>query len=155
MRIIIFLLFIIVGICAEEAKGQQLFASANKGQVTSPVFLSTTDYGSFGNVVLPPGYRMKKVGSTLTIAGAAMFLGGIIVISEADKTTYYNYSTGQYEYNDPKIFLGSLMLVGGTGMMVPGIIFWAKGAKRYNRYLDNLQGTVGISGTGLAVRLKL
>ncbi len=153
MRIIIFLLFI-VGICA-EAKGQQLFASANMEQVTSPVFLSTTNYSSFDNVVLPPGYRMKKVGSTLTLAGAVMFVGGIIVISEADKTTYYNYNTGQYEYNDPKILLGSLMLVGGTGMMVPGIIFWAKGAKRYNRYLDNLQGSVGISGTGLAVRLKL
>lgn len=153
MRIIIFLLFI-VGICA-EAKGQQIFAAANLEQVTSPVFLSTTNYGSFDKVVLPPGYRMKKVGSTLTIAGAAMFVGGIIVISEADKTTYYNYNTGQYEYNDPKILLGSLMLVGGAGMMVPGIIFWAKGAKRYNRYLDNLQGSVGISGTGLAVRLKL
>lgn len=152
MRKVLFLL-VFVGILT-EAKSQELFASAYTNTVSSPVFKPSISYSNFDNVILPPGYKMRRVGSTLTIAGAAMFLGGIIVVSNASKDSYYNNSTGQQVYSDPMLGVGSLMLVGGVGMMVPGIIFWTKGAKRYNRYLEDLQGSIKTNGAGLAITLK-
>ena len=149
MRKVVFLLMM-AGIFT-EAIGQDLYASA--GYPQSPVFTSSGIDSNFDNVVLPPGYRMKRVGSTLTVAGAALFLGGVIMISDADKNTYYNSSTGLYE-SDPKLTLGVLMVTGGVGMMVPGIIFWSKGAKRYNRYLENLQGTINTNGAGVTINFK-
>ena len=104
------------------------------------------------DIVLPPGYRMKRVGSALTMAGAALFISGIVTISSADPNYGYNSATGLYTDIDSKYVYGSLMLVGGVGMMVPGIIFWARGSRKYNRYLENLQGLVHTNGTGLAVR---
>lgn len=150
----VLLVFIFAGVYA-DAKSQDLFASLNTRGVQSPVFKPSFSYKTFDKALLPPGYRMRKVGSTLTIAGAALFLGGIIVVSEADKTSYYNSSTGQQVYDDPMFGAGSLMLVAGVGMMVPGIIFWSKGAKRYNQYLRDLQASVVVNGSGLSVRLKL
>jgi len=151
MRRILFLLFF-VGI-SSEIRSQELFASAENHHNQSPVFKSTFSYPTFENVVLPPGFRMRRVGSTLTVAGGAFFLGGVIAISTADKTSYYNSNTGLYEY-DPQLGLGVLLVTAGVGMMVPGIIFWTKGAKRYNRYLEDLQASVKTIGTGLTITIE-
>ncbi len=151
MRRTLFLLFFVV--ISSEIRSQELFVSAERHYTQSLVFKTTLNSPKFDNVVLPPGFKMRRVGSTLTVAGAALFLGGIIVISGADKTSYYNSSTGLYDY-DPQLGLGALMITGGVGMMVPGIIFWTKGAKKYNRYLENLEGSVTTNGTGLAINIK-
>ncbi|MBL7856158.1 MAG: hypothetical protein JNM57_00600 [Cyclobacteriaceae bacterium] len=83
-----------------------------------------------------PGERMKRTGSTLTVIGGALFIGGIILTSQG--STEYDPYTG-YEVADEKLALGVTMLVVGTGMLVPGIIFWSKGAKKYNRYMEQQQ----------------
>jgi hypothetical protein len=102
----------------------------------------------------PPGLRMRNVGRTLTIAGAAMLVGGIVVYNNADKT-YYTYQTnsGTYTEGGEEAALGVLMVMGGTGMAVPGIIFWSKGSKKYNRYLER-EAAFNITGTGLSLSYR-
>ena len=147
----LFFLIAFVGVLTSSG-AQELYADAQEAPVRSPVFI-VNSASHFSNVTLPPGYRMKRVGSSLTVGGAVLFIAGIVTIANADDQYYYNQNTGYYDV-DPKIYLGSLMLVGGVGMMVPGIIFWVRGAKKYNRYLENLQGSIQTTGTGLAIRLK-
>ena len=105
----------------------------------------------FDKVILPPGYRMKRIGSSLALAGGAFFIGGIVMIANADDS---NQTSGPGYYDpDPKLLYGSLMILGGIGMVVPGIILWVRGTKKYNRYLENLHGSVSLNRSGLVVRL--
>lgn len=80
-----------------------------------------------------------------------MFIGGIIVYSSADKSCYYD-AYGYLICNDEKVYLGALMLVAGTGMLIPGIILWTKGAKKYKAYNEQLQGHVGLNSVSLSYR---
>lgn len=122
----------------------------------SPVIMRPGDKGGY-EVARPPGLRMRNVGRTLTIIGSTLLVTGIILTSVADKDTYYYYSyNGQQvdESGDPKLVLGVLGIVSGAGMTVPGIIFWSKGAKKYNRYLER-QGAaaarIQFRGNGVAL----
>ena len=65
---------------------------------------------------LPPGYRMRRVGATLTLAGCFL-IGGAVIVK-----------------NNSTLPISPAMVVGGVEMMVPGIIFWSKGAKKYRIY---------------------
>lgn len=70
-----------------------------------------------------------------------MLIGGISTYASSDKTPTqrsYQNSNGQwvtYDEYDPKFTLGILMMLGGTGMTVPGIIVWRKGIKKRDQYL--------------------
>ena len=99
---------------------------------------------------LPPGYRMKNVGGTLTLAGSFLVIGGLIFYSGSDKTAT-NYGN---KVIDPEAILGTYMIVGGVGMIVPGVIFWAKGTKKYKRFLaEEANSTASISMNGRGVRI--
>lgn len=95
----------------------------------------------------------------MTILGAGMLVGGIIVYGNADEN-YYNYNTYNgttYEEGDPKAALGILMMVGGTGLAVPGVILWAKGAKKYNRALERQDAesvSMNLKGSGIALAYR-
>jgi hypothetical protein len=80
----------------------------------------------------PPGLRQRNVGRALALGGVAMFAGGVMLINQADPPVTRNGYT-QYDYRET---LGSLMVTGSLGMIIPGVILWSKGAKRYNRYLE-------------------
>lgn len=81
-----------------------------------------------------PGERMMKVGKTLTVLGAAAVIGGILVYNNRDP----NYSTkGTYgtTYDADPHEAGGQLLVGiGTGMIVPGVMVWIHGAKKFRKY---------------------
>ena len=94
---------------------------------------------------------MRNTGRTLTIIGGAMLIGGIIVYNNADLA--YDYYT-QTDYKEQQqAALGVLMIMGGTGMTVPGIIFWSKGSKKYKRHLER-EAAFNFQGTGLSLSYR-
>jgi len=107
-----------------------------------------------------PGEKKKKIGSTMTVLGGALIVGGIAVYASSDpnyERTTYNSTTGAYETQtiDPKRVLGVFMMVAGTGVAVPGVLLWTKGARQYNRYMaeqgqTSLRFGIGNHGAGLA-----
>lgn len=126
----------------------------------SPVSPIIINPGVRGNYELPrvPGMRMRNAGRTMTIIGGALFTTGIVLVSTSDKETEYYYNSyGQIEETvDPKLVLGVVSIMGGVGLMVPGVILWSKGAKKYNRYLEregarNRTARVNIRGNGMAL----
>jgi hypothetical protein len=132
----------------------QSYASAKSHTVVSvsPLIIKQSRENSY--TPLPPGLRMRNTGRTLTIIGGVMLVGGIIMAASADElyyeTTYS--SSGSYSEGDPQGAIGIVMVVAGTGMAIPGIIFWNKGAKRYNQHLAEQRASIVIKGTGLALR---
>lgn len=120
---------------AGAQSGPWLSMAANEPR--SPVFVMPVE-AEWDTPVPGPGLRMKKTGTTLTIAGAAMLIGGIALVSSADDV-YYTQTTNQYgtyQEGDAKGALGAVMLVTGAGMTVTGIILWSKGARKYRRHLE-------------------
>lgn len=101
-----------------------------------------------------PGQRMRNVGRILTICGGALAIGGIVMMNNADELYYTSTQTqhGTVNEGDPKGALGVFMTISGVGMMVPGVILWSKGQKKYNRYLEREGLSVHSRGAGLALR---
>lgn len=120
---------------------------------TSPLFLKQTQAVQ-PMAAAPRGLRMRNTGRALTIGGGVLALGGIILMNNADELYYTSTSTSQgvVEEGDPKGALGVLMTVTGVGAMVPGIIFWSKGQKKYNRYLEQQSVSLNAGAKGLSLR---
>jgi hypothetical protein len=148
-------LFLPVFICLYVNANAQ-FASNSKQHLEaaiSPLFTNQNVPDIYGD---EPGQRMKRTGTALTIAGAVFFVGGLALVSQAD-ALYYSSTTsnnGTVEQGDPKGGLGSVMVAAGVGMMVPGIIFWSKGAKKYRAYQEGQNVSISMKGAGLSLRLK-
>lgn len=98
---------------------------------------------------------MRNTGQALTIIGGVLLVGGVAMAATADElfynTTYS--SSGSHSEGDPQGAFGVVFAAAGTGMVIPGIIFWNKGAKRYKAHLSNQQATAGVVRTGLSLRL--
>lgn len=145
--------FVVLAMTATSAVvNAQYYASSKKNSstVVSPVRLMQS------NPINPPGLRMRNTGRTLTIIGSVMLVGGVIMAATADELYYettYN-SSGSYSEGDPQGAIGIVMAVAGTGMAIPGIIFWNKGAKRYNQHLAEKRATASIKGAGLSLRYR-
>ena len=110
---------------------------------------------TFYKVSMPPGVKMRNAGRIMTIVGGALIIGGIVMVSNADET-YYNYSSttsGNYEDGDLQGALGVVMIVGGTGLTVPGIIMWSKGSKRYKHHLER-EAAFNFKGTQLSLSYR-
>jgi hypothetical protein len=107
-----------------------------------------------------PGERMRKVGRLLTVLGAGMLIGGIAVYNSADDDYGTSYSQNGYYYyyeTDPKEELGATMMVLGVGAIVPGVILWARGAKKYNRALKRQEAesvSMNLKGSGIALTYR-
>lgn len=134
----------------------QYYASVTKTPDTngSPVVVKVSN--KVQHNLNPPGLRMRNTGRTLTIIGGVMLVGGIVMAATADElyyeTTYS--SSGTYSEGDPQGAIGIVMAVAGTGMAIPGIIFWSKGSKRYNKYLEEQRASLSLKGTGLTLRYQ-
>lgn len=120
----------------------------------SPVIVNSVKHVAY-KVSYPPGFRMRNVGRTLTLIGGAMLIGGIVVYNNADKTyyTYQNSNGTTYTEGGEEAAVGVLMVMAGTGMAVPGIIFWSKGAKKYKRYLEQ-QAAFNLNGQRLSLAYR-
>lgn len=103
---------------------------------SSPIIVNSGQRVAY-KISRPPGLRMRNTGATLTIIGSAMLVTGIIVYANADQNDVRTYQSGgtYYEVNDNEVY-GQALIGIGAGMAIPGIIFWSKGAKKYNRYLE-------------------
>lgn len=133
---------------------QDLFFTNIASRNTSPVFLKDPSPGLGTGSAAPRGLRMRNTGRALTICGGALAIGGIIMMNSADELYYTTTSgpSGTVEEGDPKGALGVLMTVAGVGMAVPGIIFWSKGQKKYNRYLEQQRVSFNSTASGLSLR---
>lgn len=134
----------------------QYYVSAAKtvDASVSPVVVKKSD--NIQQNINPPGLRMRNTGRTLTIIGGVVLVSGIVLAATADElyyeTTYS--SSGTYSEGDPQGAIGVVMAVAGTGMAIPGIIFWSKGSKRYNKYLEEQRASLSLKGTGLTLRYR-
>ena len=154
MKAVAPLLFLL---CLAISSGAQVFARAERvvvpGQYTSPLLANPVQPLPY-KVSLPPGYRMRNVGRTLTIIGGAMLIGGIIVYNEADPVYDYNSQyTTYYTKEEQQAALGVLMVMAGTGMTIPGIILWSKGSKKYKRHLER-EAAFNYKGSGFSLSYR-
>jgi hypothetical protein len=138
-------------LCAGLSSAQDLTFS-HTTQVSSPLYLTATREVVPGKA-MPRGLRMRNTGRALTIAGGALAIGGIVMMNNADQLFYRTTSTqnGTVTEGDPKGALGVLMTITGVGMMVPGVIFWSKGQKKYNRYLEQQNASLNLKLSGLSL----
>lgn len=133
-------LIVLLGICAtgHAQYYRALGAGEENTAAVSPVIQKKTMRIAY-EATRPPGLRMRKVGTIMTICGGGLFIVGAIVYSNADPNSgqIHQNSNGTY-YTDGELEqeLGILCAGAGVGLMVPGIILWTKGTKKYNRYLE-------------------
>lgn len=147
-----FIIVVVITLTTTVLSAQPLRKSANTFDANNDFTVQPVKV-MIGNA---PGERQKRTGSTLTIIGGILFVGGVATLASADEL-YYNKSTsyvnGQQvttEEGDPKALAGFVMVAGGAGMAIPGIIFWTKGTRRYKAYMAehgtlsfNVHGTSG------------
>ena len=106
--------------------------------IVSPVVQKKTLRIAY-EVTTPPGLRMRKVGTILTICGGGMLIAGAIIYSNADPNSgqiHTNSNGTMYTDGELQQELGILCAGAGVGLTIPGIILWTKGTKKYNRYLE-------------------
>lgn len=138
--------------CIAPSVAQQFSFTTLETRESGPVVLKKPAPVSPAATI--PGMRMRNAGRTLTICGGALFIGGVIMMNNADELYYTTTHTqnGTISEGDPKGALGVLMTVGGIGMVVPGIILWSKGQKKYNRYMERQSVSMRSGSSGLSLR---
>jgi len=136
----------------------QFVANAGTSELSqsyfSPIVVNDVQRVAY-KIAYPPGYRMRNTGRMLTLIGVPLFIGGIIVLNNADES-YYNSvttSSGTYTEGDPQAAAGILMIGVGAGLTVPGVIFWTKGAKKYKRHMER-EAAFNFSGKGLSLSYR-
>jgi hypothetical protein len=154
-----YILLVLVFSGMTALRAQQLVENRSISLI-SPVTIQTEkkiDSRQFRQAL--PGERMRNTGKALTFCGSALVIGGIALLSNAESTHYQTGygSSGSYEEGDPKGAFGAVMLTGGIGMIVPGIIFWSKGAKKYKAASQevDVEASIRFRSNGLAIRLRL
>jgi hypothetical protein len=142
---------------AKQGVGQYLAFNEVKPVSTHVPFRSYSESSTLAvTSVNLPGERMMKAGRTLTIAGGALLVAGIVLVATADEQYYNSYTTsygGTYEEGDPQFALGLVMAIGGVGMTIPGIILWSKGSKRYKAYQQR-ESALEINPSNLGLRYR-
>jgi hypothetical protein len=148
-------IFVVIMLLGSNVLTAQEMAFTSSERTHVNVGFLKTDKRQAKNISpLLPGQRMRNAGRTLTLCGSAMFLGGVILMNNADALYYTSTQTqyGTVNEGDPKGALGVLMTVGGVGMVIPGIILWSKGHKKYNRFLERQSVTMHTVPSGLSVK---
>lgn len=82
--------------------------------------------------------RMKTIGPVMTVAGAILVVVGISNMMSAEYQT--NPYTMQRTSNDSKAASGSLMFIGGAGLIGGGIPLTIIGAKKSKKWQSKLDG---------------
>jgi hypothetical protein len=150
-----FVAIALLGVCVSANAQFALLSNQNRQSVyLHPVHETLPSLG----FTEAPGVRMRRTGRALTIAGAVLFVSGIAMVSTADalyynsNTTYTNSGSGTVNEGDPRGGFGVALITGGVGMMVPGIIFWSKGSKKYRRYKEQQSASVAFKSMGVALQ---
>lgn len=151
---------LVIGIFT-QAQNLAGFSAAEVQQISavSPLFAGESVKSLSINPRNLPGQHGIRTGKTLTIIGSVLLVGGVALVSTADEL-YYNSTTTNgttTESGDIKGGLGVVLIAGGVGMIIPGVIIWAKNKKRYNQYLmehpqQSLNLHLGGNKVGIAYR---
>lgn len=164
-QVVIILLSVLAFVTAQsQTLTRHTFAESSPVEpvTVSPLYLQPNASPLNAKKFSIPGERKKKVGSTMTVLGGLLIVGGIVTYASSDpdyyRSTYnQNTNTTTVETIDPKRVLGVLMMVAGTGVAVPGALLWSKGARQYNRYMEeqgqqSLRLGIGTHGAVLSYR---
>lgn len=130
--------------------GFSLLASATSAGKVSAMFACQA--APYRMEAAPPGYRMRKIGGTLTLAGFFFVIGGSIVHNGGGST---GPSTTYNSQNSSSKGIGVLMIATGATAIVPGVILWASGARRYRQFEaqeNNSFARLHLTGNSLALR---
>lgn len=94
---------------------------------------------SFYEAKLARYTKMKKTGTILTAAGVGLTLAGIVMMSTAEYETIDDGFGGSTRVSsDPQAIIGAISLLGGMGMMGPGIPLAIIGSKKTKQYSEKL-----------------
>jgi hypothetical protein len=105
---------------------------------------------NFSDIKRLPGYRMRNTGRALTIGGLTLLTGGLILMnSGGPRSTHPNVTGDEPDWREP---LGFTMAYSGVGVMIPGIILWKKGSRKYKRSLEREQYSIETDGASIALR---
>lgn len=102
----------------------------------------------------PRGLRQRNIGRALTLGGAAMGFAGVLVFTDARKGSVIANGQVTQEPETAKMLAGIYLIEGGLGMIIPGIILWKKGQKKYNRYLEEQSVSFHSTGNSFALRYR-
>jgi hypothetical protein len=120
-----------------------------------------TDDGLFSNSLLnrlneprPRGLRQRNIGRALTIGGISLGFAGVLVFTDARKGRVIANGQVTQEPETAKMLAGIYLIEGGLGMVIPGVILWKKGQKKYNRYLEEQSVSFHSTGGSFALRYR-
>jgi hypothetical protein len=144
-------------ICACISANAQF--TSHSGRSRQSDYLSSLPEGlPSSGFIEAPGIHMRNTGRTLTIFGAVLFVAGAAMASTADalyynsSTTYSSSGSATVKEGDPRGGYGVALMAGGVGMMVPGIIFWSKGSKKYRHYQEQQSTSVAFKNAGISLQ---
>jgi hypothetical protein len=103
----------------------------------------------------PPGLRQRNIGRAMAIGGAVLGFAGVIVYSDARSGRVIAQGAVTQSPEENKMVAGVQMIAGGIGLLIPGVILWKKGQRKYGRYLERQSVSVNPAGTGLLLRYSL
>jgi hypothetical protein len=103
----------------------------------------------------PPGLRQRNIGRTMAIGGAVLGFAGILIYSDARSGRVIAQGSVTQTPEENKMLAGILMIEGGIGLLIPGVIIWKKGQKKYSRYLERQTVSLSAAGPGLTLRYSL
>jgi hypothetical protein len=102
----------------------------------------------------PRGLRQRNIGRALTIAGVGLGFAGVLVFTDARKGSVIANGQVTQEPETAKMLAGIYLIEGGLGMLIPGVILWKKGQKKYNRYLEEQSVSFHSTGNSFALRYR-
>jgi hypothetical protein len=103
----------------------------------------------------PPGLRQRNIGRVMAIGGAVLGFAGVIVYSDARSGRVIAQGTITQSPEETKMLAGAQMIAGGIGLLIPGVILWKKGQRKYSRYLERQSVSINPAGAGLSLRYSL
>lgn len=125
-----------------------------KQVIFSVILFATLSVNSFGQIDNKQLYeqkvhsftKMKRTGVSLTVAGVASTILGIVMVSNAEWETQSSSYGSSTTSNDPNAIVGSLLIGAGVGLTVPGVILGVIGNNKSKEYNEKLQRlNVGIN----------
>jgi hypothetical protein len=154
-KILLLISFVVISVSASAQ-----YANRQYARVT-PVSLNLiSSFTTETSTTRVPGERMRNVGTSLILGGVVLEVIGIATLSTVDglelgvgSFSYQSSNPNDEDQLPTKAFVGLLGVVGGIGMMVPGIIFYSKGTKRYNYYKNHEKElAIHVQGAGLSLK---
>jgi hypothetical protein len=103
----------------------------------------------------PPGLRQRNIGRTMAIGGIILGFAGVLVSSDARSGRVIAQGSVTQTPEENKMMIGVLMIEGGIGLLIPGVIIWKKGHKKYSRYLERQSVSLNATRSGLTLRYSL